>query len=125
MEIQTKYNLGDTVYYLERKYVKEQCATCKGVKKINVTNGMNNWNIKCPDCHGKGKQSQVMRYVVASGIIKEVIAKRGNHAFTKYYLENGIHKQEIALFAELKDAEEKCCVLNGVLNANIITNGRI
>ena len=120
MEIQTKYNLGDTVYYLERRYVKEQCAICKGVKKINVTNGMNNWNIKCPDCSGKGKQSQIIRYVVTSGIIKEVIAKRGNYALTKYHLENGIHKQETALFAELKDAEEKCCVLN----ANIITNGR-
>lgn len=120
MKIRTKFDIGSTVYYLERRYVEEQCATCKGKKKINVTNGMNNWNIKCPDCNGKGKQSQVIRYVVTSGIIKEVIAKRGNYALTKYHLENGIHKQETALFAELKDAEEKCCALN----ANIIMNGR-
>lgn len=112
MNIKTKYSLGDTIYYLERRYIKEQCTTCKGVKKINVTDGMHNWNIKCPDCKGKGKQSQVIRYVVTSGVIKGIVAKRGNHSSTKYYLENGISKQETALFVSCDEAITACGDLN-------------
>ena len=30
MEIATKYNMEDNVYYLERKRISEQCPACVG-----------------------------------------------------------------------------------------------
>ena len=112
MEITTKYNMDDTVYYLERKRISEQCPACEGSKRVNVTTGTFRWNIKCPNCNGKGKLSEVIRYDVVSDIVKGVIIKRGKQTSTKYILKNGIHKQEMALFTTMEDAKQKCKELN-------------
>ena len=95
MEIKTKFEIGQDIFYLERERVIESCSTCKGEGKINVTNGIKNWNIKCPDCYGKGKAPAVISYRVASNTIKEVIARRGKweKEYTKYLLDNGKQKE--------------------------------
>ena len=104
--------MDDTVYYLERKRISEQCPACEGTGRVNVTTGTFRWNIKCPDCNGKGKLSEVIRYDVVSDIVKGVIIKRGKQTSTKYILKNGIHKQEMALFTTMEDAKQKCKELN-------------
>ena len=114
MEISTKYNIDQAVFYLERENVTETCSTCKGKKKINVTNGVHNWNIQCPSCHGKGKIFNLIHYVVAVDTIKEVIVRHGEeYTYTKYVLNNGITKSENALFPDIEEAEKKCFILNG------------
>ncbi|MBR6640856.1 MAG: hypothetical protein IKL08_01490 [Clostridia bacterium] len=112
MEITTKYNMDDTVHYLERKRISEQCPACEGSKRVNVTTGTFRWNIKCPNCNGKGKLSEVIRYDVVSDIVKGVIIKCGKQTSTKYILKNGIHKREMALFVTMEDAKQKCKELN-------------
>lgn len=98
---------------MERDRISETCFTCKGKQKINVTNGESNWNIKCPDCHGKGKVSNIIRYGVANDAIKEVIARHGKEfSYTKYVLDSGIAKSEKALFPSVEEAEEQCSYLN-------------
>ena len=119
MDIATKYSIGDTVYSFNRKKFSNECPTCKGNGKINVTNGTGNWIIECPDCKGKRKTHITVHYDVISGIIKGVIAQRGDdYSQTKYILDNGMHKNEKHLFADIKDAEEKCCLLNENIRKN-------
>lgn len=119
MEISTKYNINQDVFYVERERVAETCSTCKGKKIINVTNGIQNWNIKCPDCRGEGKIHNVIHYGVASGKIKQVIAKRNEtFSYTKYLLYSGITKSETALFPNIEEAENKCSYLNDQIERN-------
>lgn len=118
MEIATKYNMEDTVYYLDRKKVSEQCPACEGNGRVNVTTGAFRWNIKCPNCKGKGKLSEILHYDVVSGAIKGVIAKRGEQTATKYVLKNGMHKQETALFSTTEEAEQRCKELNEQIDQN-------
>lgn len=113
MEITTKYNIGDKVYFLVRKRVSHKCSTCEGIGRINVTKGILGWNIECPDCKGKKSFSQTIRYEVASGIISGVSAeRRENFSNTRYMLEKGMHKKETDLFSILEDAEQRCKVKN-------------
>ena len=119
MEISTKYNINQDVFYVERERVAETCSTCKGKKKINVTNGIQNWNVKCPDCRGKGQIHNVIHYGVASGKIKQVIAKRNEtFSYTKYVLDSGITKSETALFPGVEEAEDQCSYLNDQIECN-------
>lgn len=120
MEISTKYNINQDVFYIERERVAETCSTCKGKKIINVTNGVHCWNIKCPDCRGEGKIHNVIHYGVAAGnIIKEVIARRSEtFSYTKYLLDSGITKSEKALFPSVEEAEEQCDYLNDQIERN-------
>ena len=120
MEIKTKFEIGQNIFYLEREYVSETCSTCEGKKIINVTNGVHCWNIKCPDCRGKGKIHNVLYYGVAGGnIIKEVIARRSEtFSYTKYLLYSGITKSEKALFPNVEEAEEQCDYLNDQIERN-------
>lgn len=112
MEILTKHNIDDTVYYLERKRISEQCPACNGWGRMNVTNGVHSWNIKCPDCNGKKKIFQTIRYEVVSGIVEGVIVKRGERYSTKYVLKSGMHKQETALYSTIEEAKVRCKELN-------------
>lgn len=112
MEITTKFNIDETVFYLQRESISEQCLSCNGKKIINVTNGVENWNIKCPTCNGKGKKHNIIRYSITNGIVKGVIAKCDAHPSIKYILDNGFHKQETALFSNMEEAEKKCFFLN-------------
>ena len=114
MEIKTKYEIDQDIFYLERERVLEMCPTCQGKRKINVTNGIHNWNIKCPDCRGKGKAPAVISYGVAGDTIKEVIVRRGEQkkAYTKYLLYSGIEKNETALFTDVGEAERQCYIMN-------------
>lgn len=119
MNISTKYEINQDVFYLERERVLETCTTCQGKRIINVTNGIQNWNIKCPDCGGKGKVPNVIHYVIADGTIKEVIAKQTEtFSYTKYVLYSGITKSEKALFSDIEDAEKKCTLLNEQIERN-------
>lgn len=119
MEITTKYGIGDTVYSFIRKRGSNECPTCKGNGKINVTNGTGNWNIECPDCKGKGKTRITVHYDVISGVIRGVIAQRGNnYSHTKYVLDHNMTKNEKDLFTDVKDAEEKCRLMNERLQKN-------
>lgn len=107
MEITTKHSIGNTVYFLERKNISKQCPTCEGTGRINVTKGVLSWNIKCPDCNGKRRLYDVIRYEVTSAVIKGVTVKRGNKTATKYVLNNGMQKNESALFSTMKEAEQR------------------
>lgn len=119
MEIKTKYDIDQAVFYVERENVIETCSTCEGKRIINVTNGVHCWNIKCPDCRGKGKIHNVLYYGVADGIIKEVIAKQSEtFSYTKYMLHSGITKSEKALFSNVEEAEKKCSYLNDQIERN-------
>lgn len=113
MEIITKYNMDDTVYYLERKRVSEQCPICEGTGRINVTKGILRWNIKCPDCNGRKRVYDVVRYEVVSGIVKGCFVKHSEqNTSTKYILKNGMHKKENVLFPTMEEAEQKCKEMN-------------
>lgn len=119
MEISTKYEINHDVFYLERERVLETCSTCQGKRIINVTNGIQCWNIKCPDCRGKGKASSVIHYGVAGGTIKEVITRQNEtFSYTKYVLYSGITKSEKALFSDVEEAEKKCSYLNEQIEHN-------
>lgn len=119
MKISTKYEINQDIFYLERERVLETCSTCQGKRKINVTNGVKNWNIKCPSCHGKGKAPNVIRYGIANDTIKEVIAKQTEtFSYIKYVLYSGITKSEKALFSDVEEAEKKCNILNEQIEHN-------
>ena len=119
MEISTKYNINQDVFYVERERVIETCTTCKGKKKINVTNGIQNWNIECPDCRGEGKIHNMIHYSVSGDTIKEAIAKRNEiFSYTKYVLDSGITKSKKALFHNVEEAENQCAYLNDQIERN-------
>lgn len=119
MEISTKYNINQDVFYVERERVIETCSTCKGKKKINVTNGIQNWNIKCPDCRSEGKIHNVIHYGVSGDTIKEALAKRNEiFSYTKYVLDSGIKKSEKALLPNIEEAENQCDYLNDWVERN-------
>jgi predicted RNA-binding Zn-ribbon protein involved in translation (DUF1610 family) len=52
MKIETKFNVGDTVYaiahFSEEKFIT--CPTCNGLLKITI----NGKTFTCPDCYGHG-----------------------------------------------------------------------
>ena len=80
---------------------------------------VNCWNIKCPDCRGKGKISNILHYGIADGTIKEVIARRSEtFSYTKYLLDSGITKSEKALFPSVEEAEDQCSYLNDQIGRN-------
>lgn len=114
MEISTKYDINQDVFYLEHECALVPCATCEGKKIINVTNGVSCWNIKCPDCKGKGSSSRIVHIEVVSGTIKEIIARRASHkkAFTQYGLHNGKVKKEDVIFTDAEEAEKQCYIMN-------------
>lgn len=112
MEISTLYDIGQDIFYLKRDRIPKMCSTCQGERRVNVTsNTQNYWNIECPDCIGKGKIFN-KHYGVAGDTIKEVIARRGKYATTRYVLRSGMTKSERVLFSDIEEAEKECSVLN-------------
>ena len=119
MEIKTKYDIDQAVFYVERENVIETYSTCEGKRIINVTNGVHCWNIKCPDCHGKGKISNAIHYGIVSGNVRQVTVKRNEtFSYTKYLLYSGITKSEKALLSNVEEAEKKCAYLNDQIERN-------
>lgn len=123
MVIESKFNVGDTVYVCKNNSTKdlETCKICDGKGEITIKNE----SFCCPKCHG-GKftySKKVKKFTPEKMIIKKVIVSvTENHGNTqiyeKYDCETPSGKnRSVALyrnimFASIEEAEARCKELN-------------
>ncbi|MBQ3512543.1 MAG: hypothetical protein IJA32_01915 [Lachnospiraceae bacterium] len=119
MQIETKFNVGDTVYVCKNNSTKdlETCKICNGKGVITVKDE----SFCCPKCHG-GKftyTKRVKKFVPEKRIINKVIVSvtenNGNtQIYEKYDCETPSGKnRSIALyrnimFYSMEEAEARC-----------------
>ena len=107
MQIETKFNVGDTVYVCKNNSTKdlETCKICDGKGEITIKDV----SFCCPKCHG-GKftySKKVKKFVPEKRIIKKVIVSvtenNGNtQIFEKYDCETPSGKnRSVALYRNI------------------------
>ena len=55
MIFETKFNLNDTVYIIEKSFIFKVCPLCGGVGKLETLVAGEQYEIKCPKCNGVGR----------------------------------------------------------------------
>lgn len=75
MKIETELEVGDIVYFVDRESLpsKGDCAFCGGRGEITGqdANGCNH-TIKCPLCHGKGRNKRKYIYSVTQSEVSSI-----------------------------------------------------
>ena len=75
MNIKTKFNIGDDVYYIMNKSEEttEQCKACKGTGIVHIKE--TDEPIQCPSCQGAGYHlNYESNYVKEHGTVEEIYA---------------------------------------------------
>lgn len=54
MIFETKFNIGDTVYIIEKSIIFETCVLCGGKGEIETPIAGEQYEIRCPKCNGTG-----------------------------------------------------------------------
>ena len=119
MQIDTKFNVGDTVYVCKNNSTKdlETCKICDGKGAITLKNE----SFCCPKCNGRKSAytKSVKKFAPEKRIIKRVIVSitenNGNtQIYEKYDCETPSGKnRSVALyrnimFSSMKEAETRC-----------------
>jgi hypothetical protein len=117
MIIETKFDVGDKVYILNKtfKYDKTTCTVCSGNKTIETTNGL---TLECPECHGNGYK-QISKPIYAAwneqAIIKHLTYQTWeyNNNQVQYDIDiTDLIKYEHKLFKTKQEAQLECDKFN-------------
>ena len=119
MQIETKFNIGDTVYVCKNNSTKdlENCKICDGKGAIIIKDE----SFCCPKCHGRKftYSKRIKKFVPEKRTIKKVIVSitenNGNtQIYEKYDCETPSGKNRSGalyrniMFASIEEAEERC-----------------
>lgn len=118
MEIQTKFNIGDTVYVIDNapNYTTRVCPACNGEKEVEL-GGM---SFKCPCCHGNGDvEYRKENYSLAKRKILRINCQCSenehqiSYAITDrtIFYESNIDKEDGFVFKSRKKASERLEIL--------------
>lgn len=69
MEIKTKYNEGDLLYIIEKEKYETKCIYCNGLGVVKIKGK----NFDCPNCNGKGKTEEELKWDVIDCKVPEKI----------------------------------------------------
>lgn len=58
ININSKFNIGQNVYCLDKYRESPICNVCNGDKKVIVTNSNGSHEIECPNCNGTGRYGE-------------------------------------------------------------------
>ena len=142
MIFETKFNIGDTVYIIEKAFVFNVCPLCGGVSKIDASIAGEQYEIRCPKCKGQGRikttdkpiwvvqetvsvsissstPQAVAEYIVDeqlitdSGIILKLKLKNSSGAISPYEVNKFKRTiSEIYAFATREEAQQFCDLAN-------------
>jgi hypothetical protein len=68
MDISTKYDFGQEVWFVDEKFELDLCPACEGHKMVTL-NGV---EYVCPSCYGQGKVPNEFTYHPFSGSVRRV-----------------------------------------------------
>lgn len=127
MKFNTKFNLGDLVYYVYSfsKSITFYCPTCNGEGQITVKEKQ----YTCPECYGhktKTNQESQKFQIAGAGKIGRIeiiqyseryLNENGNCNYIRYMLDStgvgsGTCHNESCLFSTQEEAQAACNVLN-------------
>ena len=124
MEIETKFNLGDVVYGISKRYkqVKHTCGACNGVGSVEL----NGKSFTCPECWGRGytETTEPMAWRVATDLFPSTIGRVEVSRYDKKYLKDNDNEtkymvastgvgsgslwDEESLFSSFEEAQVAC-----------------
>lgn len=108
MDIKTKYNIGDRVYFVGKEYnrkITKRCDLCRGAGYlINIEKE----SMECPNCKNGHVEEFTYNYIPIEGTIYHInILKREGHPLKIYYSTTRKEKLlESELFSTLEDIEK-------------------
>lgn len=117
LAINTKYDIGDTVYIIKREKISIVCPICDGKKKIEYKEKL----MTCPECHGAGcQQSQKEISVVKDESYKvnsikiSISNKNGDYTtrYKVYSMTESCSRAEENLYCSKEEAQLVCDNLN-------------
>lgn len=124
MNIETKYNIGDYVYPIQKDFVPEyiMCNTCEGTGIIFTLNKVE--KLICPKCYGRGgKQDyKFTEWITKDSLYSKIgliisTVREGNNIENKYMIEStgigsGTFWYEDDLFSNVREGDEECIKRN-------------
>ena len=126
INMETKFNIGQEVYVIQKARAKEPCAACNGQGHIKIEGN----DFSCTSCfgtgrlHGKRKIYQLLGKdtITSIKIFNELLNADGHHnelkTVVKYAFKNGTDFTDQKLFATQEEAEARCRELNGEVTAD-------
>jgi hypothetical protein len=108
MIIETKINLGDTVYYckpIDKGYKETVCKYCSGngklgrISKFDTSIDM----INCPGCYGTGKQRSVLDKLIAYEPTKTSVMGIRIQIYTNPYVAPELGPDVYGIYFNLED----------------------
>lgn len=128
MTIETKFDLGQKVYYLDsylRNVAKKPCTRCDGEGRLKLEGG---GTIQCDQCHGSGGEKRSIYFNRPTSMPSEIGKIIVNHyakKFLRYRDDENIqymlaatgvgsgtlHREE-DVFASIEEAQVRCEELN-------------
>ena len=105
MKIETKYNIGDIIYYPEPYFSDVPCPICEGSGEIEYIKGDYTKEILCPCCEGDKVQdhSIISHIYTKKGKIREIVITEDgmnykiNHSFLPFHEDSIFLTSEEAL----------------------------
>jgi len=113
MKIETKFEIGQIVYYVGFKYIKQtcECRACEGKGKVTL----NMFTVGCPVCQGSKLEilSSKRDGIVKKDIIKAIQADvdSDNEISVEYDLTDNSCFNEIHLYASVEEAEQEIKIM--------------
>ncbi len=121
INMETKFDIGQEVYVIQKARAKEPCAACNGHGDIIIDGN----RFSCISCCGTGRlygRKKVYQLVgkdtiTSIKVFKYLLNASGHHnelkTVVKYAFKNGNDFTDQKLFATQEEAEARCRELNG------------
>lgn len=126
INMETKFDIGQEVYVIQKARVKEPCAACNGHGDIIIDGN----RFSCTSCYGTGRlygRKKIYQLVgkdtITSIKVLNYLLNTGGHhnelkIVVKYGFKNGNDFTDQKLFATQEEAEARCRELNGEVTTN-------
>lgn len=126
INIETKFNIGQEVYIIQKARAKEPCPACNGQGHIKIEGN----DFSCTSCYGTGRlygKKKIYQLlgkdtITSIKIFNYLLNTGGHHnelkTVVKYGFKNGNDFTDQKLFATQEEAEARCRELNGEVTAD-------
>ena len=126
INVETKVNIDQEVYIIQKARLKEPCAVCNGEGHIIVDGN----RFSCTSCFGTGRlygkrkiyQLLGKDTITSIKVFNYLLNADGHHnelkTVVKYAFKNGTDFTDQKLFATQEEAEARCRELNGEVTAD-------
>lgn len=114
INIETKFNIGQEVYIIQKARSKEPCAACNGEGHIIIDGNRFSYDT----CRTDGKVSKI-KYETRKKVIDDVrVLNTLKTNIVRYGFKNGAVYTERNVFATQEEAETRCNELNKEVRDN-------